>query len=38
MQGVIDAINNPQWGIDQIHGPDRPYSWESTYVFDVFTG
>ncbi|KAH8105953.1 galactose mutarotase-like protein [Cristinia sonorae] len=29
----IDAINNPEFGVDQIHGPGRDYRWSSTYVF-----
>ncbi|EIN10310.1 galactose mutarotase-like protein [Punctularia strigosozonata HHB-11173 SS5] len=31
----IDAINQPEWGIDQIYGPKRDYNWESTYAFSV---
>jgi len=31
----IDAINNPNFGINQIYGPLRPYNWESSYVFSV---
>jgi len=31
----IDAINNPQFGINQIFGPKRDYSWSSRYVFSV---
>ncbi|EGG01860.1 uncharacterized protein MELLADRAFT_38932 [Melampsora larici-populina 98AG31] len=32
-QSLIDGINNPQWGIDQIYGPERPYEWNSIYHF-----
>ncbi|KZT63431.1 galactose mutarotase-like protein [Daedalea quercina L-15889] len=35
MEGVIDAINNPEWGIDQVYGPDRPYTWSATYNFTI---
>ncbi|TCD70826.1 hypothetical protein EIP91_001516 [Steccherinum ochraceum] len=31
----IDAINNPEFGIDQIYGPGRDYDWESTYTFST---
>ncbi|KAK0453460.1 galactose mutarotase-like protein [Armillaria borealis] len=31
----IDAINNPEFGVNQIYEPGRPYSWESTYTFSV---
>ncbi|CDS82209.1 related to Aldose 1-epimerase precursor [Sporisorium scitamineum] len=33
MEDYIDGINNPQWGRNQIYGPDRPYHWKSTYTF-----
>ncbi|KAM0753353.1 galactose mutarotase-like protein [Meredithblackwellia eburnea MCA 4105] len=34
-QGWIDAINNPQWGQDQIYGSAgrEVYKWESEYTF-----
>ncbi|KAF9486042.1 galactose mutarotase-like protein [Pholiota conissans] len=32
-ESIIDAINNPEFGADQIYGPGRPYKWESSYVF-----
>ncbi|TFY53728.1 hypothetical protein EVJ58_g9288 [Rhodofomes roseus] len=35
MEEVIDAINNPEWGIDSIYGPDRPYTWSATYNFTI---
>ncbi|KDQ64640.1 hypothetical protein JAAARDRAFT_167124 [Jaapia argillacea MUCL 33604] len=31
----IDAINNPEFGVNQIYGPGRDYHWESKYVFSV---
>ncbi|KAJ7737319.1 galactose mutarotase-like domain-containing protein [Mycena metata] len=34
-QSIIDAINNPEFGVNQIYGPDRPYTWETTYTFSV---
>jgi len=34
-ESYIDAINNPDFHINQIYGPSRPYSWESTYQFSV---
>ncbi|PPQ65991.1 hypothetical protein CVT26_010651 [Gymnopilus dilepis] len=34
-ESLIDAINNPEFGVNQIFGPERPYDWESTYVFST---
>ncbi|KAF4619448.1 hypothetical protein D9613_005351 [Agrocybe pediades] len=34
-ESLIDAINNPEFGVDQIYGPDRPYTWEASYVFST---
>ncbi|KAJ6455940.1 galactose mutarotase-like protein [Mycena vulgaris] len=31
----IDAINNPEFKVNQIYGPGRPYSWEASYAFSV---
>jgi len=31
----IDGINNPNFPVNQIYGPDRSYTWESTYAFSV---
>ncbi|KAJ7684030.1 galactose mutarotase-like domain-containing protein [Mycena rosella] len=31
----IDGINHPEFPVNQIYGPDRTYSWESTYAFSV---
>ncbi|KAG6854862.1 hypothetical protein C0991_012052 [Blastosporella zonata] len=36
-ESLIDAINNPEFGVDQIYGPQRPYNWEATYVFSTLT-
>lgn len=33
MEDYIDGINNPEWGRNQIYGPNRPYHWKSTYTF-----
>ncbi|KAA1469974.1 galactose mutarotase-like protein [Dentipellis sp. KUC8613] len=35
-QGWVDAINNPQWGVDQIYGPGKDFSWSTTYRFSNF--
>jgi aldose 1-epimerase len=35
MEDYIDAINQPEWGRNQIYGPDRPYHWKSTYTFST---
>ncbi|EEB93115.1 hypothetical protein MPER_08278 [Moniliophthora perniciosa FA553] len=34
-ESYIDAINNPEFGIDQIYGPNRTYEWEAEYKFSV---
>ncbi|KAH8111265.1 galactose mutarotase-like protein [Phellopilus nigrolimitatus] len=34
-EGYIDAINTPEWGVNQIYGPDRNFEWSSTYKFSV---
>ncbi|KAI0071251.1 galactose mutarotase-like protein [Panus rudis PR-1116 ss-1] len=34
-EGYIDAINTPEWGVNQIYGPGRDYEWSSTYKFSV---
>ncbi|KAJ7590857.1 galactose mutarotase-like domain-containing protein [Mycena floridula] len=31
----IDAINNPEFNIDQIYGGSKTYDWEATYAFSV---
>lgn len=35
MEDYIDGINQPEWGRNQIYGPDRPYHWKSTYTFST---
>ncbi|CAL1715930.1 unnamed protein product [Somion occarium] len=34
-EGYIDAVNTPEWGVDQIYGPDRDFEWNSTYKFSL---
>ena len=34
-ESYLDAINNPEWGVDQVYGPDRPYFWHASYKFSV---
>jgi len=34
-ESLIDAINNPEFGVNQIFGPERAYDWESSYVFST---
>ncbi|EKM58454.1 uncharacterized protein PHACADRAFT_252787 [Phanerochaete carnosa HHB-10118-sp] len=34
-EGYIDAINTPEWGVNQIYGPDRDYTWSTTYKFST---
>lgn len=34
-ESVIDAINNPEFKVNQIYGPGRPYNWETSYVFST---
>lgn len=31
----IDAINNPEWGRNQIYGEGRDYQWEAKYQFST---
>lgn len=35
MEDYIDGINQPEWGRNQIYGPNRPYHWKSTYKFST---
>ncbi|THU97940.1 galactose mutarotase-like protein [Dendrothele bispora CBS 962.96] len=32
-EGYIDAINTPEWGVDQIYGPGKDFEWSTTYKF-----
>ncbi|KAF9444910.1 galactose mutarotase-like protein [Macrolepiota fuliginosa MF-IS2] len=34
-QGYVDAINTPEWGVDQIYGPGRNFTWSTTYKFSI---
>ncbi|KAH9910660.1 galactose mutarotase-like protein [Epithele typhae] len=34
-EGYIDAINTPEWGVDQIYYPGKDYVWSSTYKFST---
>ncbi|KAH7914391.1 galactose mutarotase-like domain-containing protein, partial [Hygrophoropsis aurantiaca] len=34
-ESYIDAINNPEYGVNQIYGPGRDYVWEAVYTFSV---
>ncbi|KAF9464411.1 galactose mutarotase-like domain-containing protein [Collybia nuda] len=34
-ESIIDAINNPEFGVNQIYGPERSYNWESSYIFST---
>uniref|UniRef100_A0A0W0ETF1 Galactose mutarotase-like protein n=1 Tax=Moniliophthora roreri TaxID=221103 RepID=A0A0W0ETF1_MONRR len=34
-EGWIAAVNTPEWGVDQIYGPDRDFGWSSQYKFST---
>ncbi|KAF9456954.1 galactose mutarotase-like protein [Collybia nuda] len=34
-QGYIDAINTPEWNVDQIYYPGKNFEWSTTYKFSV---
>ncbi|KAF8885341.1 galactose mutarotase-like protein [Infundibulicybe gibba] len=34
-EGYIDAINTPEFGVDQIYYPGKNFEWRSTYKFSV---
>ncbi|KAI0751946.1 galactose mutarotase-like protein [Daedaleopsis nitida] len=34
-EGYIDAINTPEWGVDQIYHPGKDYTWDSVYKFST---
>ncbi|EIN08587.1 galactose mutarotase-like protein [Punctularia strigosozonata HHB-11173 SS5] len=36
-EGYIDAINTPEWNVDQIYGPGKDFEWSATYKFSTFT-
>ncbi|KAG8704559.1 hypothetical protein FRC12_000619 [Ceratobasidium sp. 428] len=35
LQGYVDAINNPEWKVDQIYYPGKDFKWSTTYQFSV---
>ncbi|OJT14643.1 Aldose 1-epimerase [Trametes pubescens] len=34
-EGYIDAINTPEWHVDQIYYPGKDFNWETTYKFST---
>ncbi|KAJ2912594.1 hypothetical protein MD484_g7817, partial [Candolleomyces efflorescens] len=34
-EGYIAAVNTPEWSVDQIYSPERPFEWNSTYKFST---
>ncbi|KAF5336804.1 hypothetical protein D9758_015850 [Tetrapyrgos nigripes] len=34
-EGYIDAINTPEWGVNQIYGPGDNFEWSTTYKFST---
>jgi aldose 1-epimerase len=34
-EDFIDAINNPEFGRNQIYGPGRDYNWAASYKFST---
>lgn len=34
-EGYIDAINTPEWNVDQIYYPGKDFEWSTTYQFSV---
>ncbi|KAJ7468049.1 galactose mutarotase-like protein [Mycena latifolia] len=34
-EGWLDAINTPEWGVDQIYDPEREFGWSTEYRFSV---
>ncbi|KAK7044822.1 galactose mutarotase-like protein [Favolaschia claudopus] len=34
-EGWLDAINTPEWNVDQIYSPERPFTWKTEYRFSV---
>ncbi|TFK59456.1 galactose mutarotase-like protein [Pluteus cervinus] len=34
-QGYVDAINTPEFGVDQIYSPERPFEWSTSYKFST---
>lgn len=38
LQGWVDAINHPEWGVDQFYEPGKDFKWSTTYKFSVLEG
>ncbi|PAV15549.1 galactose mutarotase [Pyrrhoderma noxium] len=36
-EGYIDAINTPEWGVNQIYGPGEEFVWKTRYEFSVIS-
>lgn len=36
-EGWLDAINNPQWHVNQVYGPERDFWWTAKYQFSVMS-
>ncbi|EKM76908.1 hypothetical protein AGABI1DRAFT_115560 [Agaricus bisporus var. burnettii JB137-S8] len=34
-QGYVDAVNTPEWNVNQIYGPREDYEWSATYKFSI---
>ncbi|KAI0666056.1 galactose mutarotase-like protein [Trametes maxima] len=34
-EGYIDAINTPEWDVDQIYYPGKDFHWDTTYKFST---
>lgn len=34
-QSIIDGINHPEWGVDQIVKKGEEYRWEAEYSFSI---
>ncbi|KAI0062709.1 galactose mutarotase-like protein [Artomyces pyxidatus] len=34
-EGWVDAINHPEWGVDQIYAPGKNFTWSTTYKFSL---
>ncbi|KAF8500031.1 galactose mutarotase-like protein [Gautieria morchelliformis] len=34
--GYLDAINTPEWHVDQIYYPGKDFEWSATYKFSTF--
>ncbi|KAJ7100042.1 galactose mutarotase-like protein [Mycena belliarum] len=36
-EGWLDAINTPEWGVNQIYDPGREFRWNTKYQFSVLS-